>query len=132
MSPIAESSSSSSPKRRRIARDGDQEEVLKLDDQEDDYVPYVPVAQRRQAKLAQFASRGITSDAARKKKEEDEEAEREAAKVDEEREEERRRERARKERTLLQEAQEVHKQKAQEGEYISSTSMFVEAHIDSF
>lgn len=107
-----------SPKRRRITKNDDDYE-MKLDDEgEDDYVPYVPVAQRKAAKLQQFANRGVTGDAARKRKEEEEAAEREAQKEDEEREEEKRRERARKERTLLEEAQEVHKRKAEEGTHI--------------
>lgn len=74
-------------------------------------MPYVPVAQRRQAKLAKLTSWGANAakDKARQQQEEEEEKE------DEEREEEKRREKARKERTLLVEAQEVHYKKAAEG-----------------
>lgn len=104
MAPVA-----SSPKRRRV----EPEDEYKLDDENDDYVPYVPVAQRRQQKLAQLASRGQTqSAAALRALQEQAEAD---AQNDEEKEEERRRDRQRKERTLLQEAQEVMKQKAEEG-----------------
>lgn len=100
----------SSPKRRRI----DPEEDLRLEE-DDEYVPYVPVAQRRQAKLAQLANRGQTHSTSVPKVS-DEDAEREA-REDAEREEEKRRERFRKERTLLQEAQEVHKRQAEEGKH---------------
>ena len=94
-------------KRRRVQRSPSPE--LKLDD--DNYQPYVPVAQRKQAKLAKLTSWGTGNDKDKAKKLKEEEEERE----DEEREEERRRERARKERTLLMEAQEVHDRKAAEG-----------------
>lgn len=99
----------SSPKRRRIGT----EQELSLDQEHEDYVPYVPVAQRRQQKLAQFATRGQAQSAAilRAQREQEEREQRE----DEEREEEKRRERLRKERTLLEEAQEVMKRKAEEG-----------------
>ncbi|KZT66838.1 DEAD-domain-containing protein [Daedalea quercina L-15889] len=98
-------SQESVPKRRRIQRSPSPE--YKLDD-EDKYEPYVPVAQRRQAKLAKLTSWGTDkSKAAAQQQEQDE-------RDDEEREEERRRERARKERTLLMEAQEVHERKAAE------------------
>lgn len=105
MAPVA-----SSPKRRRIDTEG---EDYKLDDETDDYVPYVPVAQRRAQKLAQFAGRGQTESAAALQARLEQEAR--DAKEDEEREEERRRERVRKERTLLQEAQDVMKRRAEEG-----------------
>jgi len=99
----------SSPKRRRIKT----EQEISLDQEHDDYVPYVPVAQRRQQKLAQFANRGQAQSAAilRAQREEEEREQRE----DEDREEEKRRDRLRKERTLLEEAQEVMKRKAEEG-----------------
>ncbi|KAF4578508.1 hypothetical protein EYR36_000315 [Pleurotus pulmonarius] len=91
-------------KRRRVQRSPSP--GLKLDD-DDSYVPYVPVAQRRQEKLAKITSWTANSDRdrARRQKEEMEEQE------DAEKEEERRREKARKERTLLMEAQEVHTKK---------------------
>ncbi|KAH9830995.1 DEAD-domain-containing protein [Rhodofomes roseus] len=95
----------SAPKRRRIQRSPSPE--YKLDD-EASYEPYVPVAQRRQAKFAKLTSRGTEKAKATAGQEEQDERE------DEEREEERRREKARKERTLLMEAQEVHERKAAE------------------
>lgn len=109
------------PKRRRIERT-EEEPVFKLDDAaNDDYVPYVPVAQRRQAKLSKLATRGLAApsanggDGSGGDEERDLEREEREAREDVEREEERRRERARKERTLLEEAQDVMKQKEQEG-----------------
>jgi ATP-dependent RNA helicase DDX41 len=95
-------------KRRRVQRSTSPE--YKLDD-DDSYEPYIPVALRRQAKLAKLTSWGTSADKNKAQKQMQEEEERE----DEEREEERRRERARKERTLLVEAQEVHDKKAAEG-----------------
>ncbi|KAF9052787.1 P-loop containing nucleoside triphosphate hydrolase protein [Panaeolus papilionaceus] len=77
----------------------------KLDDEDDDYQPYIPVAQRRQQKLAKLSSLGMTTE---KPKQEDDADEIEDA----QREEELRREKARKERTLLLEAQEVQQRKA--------------------
>ncbi|KAI0060852.1 P-loop containing nucleoside triphosphate hydrolase protein [Artomyces pyxidatus] len=77
--------------------------ALKLDD--DNYEPYIPVAQRRQAKLAKLTSLGTTDSKAKQQRETEEDRE------DEEREEERRREKARKEKSLLAEAQEVHSKK---------------------
>ncbi|TFY82145.1 hypothetical protein EWM64_g1873 [Hericium alpestre] len=81
--------------------------VYNLNDE--DYEPYIPVAQRRHAKLAKLQSRGTTADvaSARQSQEKDERDE-------EEREEERRREKTRKEQTLLMQAQEVHLKKATE------------------
>ncbi|GBE82546.1 ATP-dependent RNA helicase DBP2 [Sparassis crispa] len=98
----------SAPKRRRIQRSPSP--AYKLDDEDDSYQPYVPVAQRRQAKLARLTSWGTSTDKDKSKGQEEERDEQE----DEEREEERRRERARKERTLLMEAQEVHDKRAAE------------------
>ena len=101
-------SNGSAYKRRRVRRSPTPE--YKLDD-DDSYVPYVPVAQRKQAKLAKLTSWGANAEKDKAKQQKEEEEERE----DEEREEERRKERARKERTLLMEAQEVHERKAAEG-----------------
>ncbi|KAH9946399.1 P-loop containing nucleoside triphosphate hydrolase protein [Epithele typhae] len=84
--------------------------VYKLDDEDDSYEPYVPVAQRRQAKLAKLTSWGANTEKDQAKRLQEELDERD----DEEREEERRREKTRKERTLLMEAQEVHDRKAAE------------------
>lgn len=96
-------------KRARIQRSPSP--VYKLDDEDDSYEPYVPVAQRRQAKLAKLTSWGANAEKEKARRLEEEQEERD----DEEREEERRREKARKERTLLMEAQEVHDRKAAEG-----------------
>ena len=85
--------------------------VYKLDDEDDTYQPYVPVAQRRQAKLAKLTSWGANAEKDKARQLQEEQDDRD----DEEREEERRREKARKERTLLMEAQEVHDRKAAEG-----------------
>ena len=82
----------SAAKRRRLQRSPTPE--YKLDDEDDNYVPYVPVAQRRQAKLAKLTSRGANTDQDQAKRQQEEQEEKE----DEEREEERRREKARKER----------------------------------
>ncbi|KAI0807058.1 P-loop containing nucleoside triphosphate hydrolase protein [Fomes fomentarius] len=95
-------------KRARIQRSPSP--VYKLDDTDDSYEPYVPVAQRRQAKLAKLTSWGANAEKDKVRQLQEEQEERE----DEEREEERRREKARKERTLLMEAQEVHDRKAAE------------------
>ncbi|KAI1790717.1 P-loop containing nucleoside triphosphate hydrolase protein [Ganoderma leucocontextum] len=95
-------------KRARIQRSPSP--VYKLDDEDDSYEPYVPVAQRRQAKLAKLTSWGANAEKEKATRLQDEEDDRD----DEEREEERRREKARKERTLLMEAQEVHDRRAAE------------------
>lgn len=102
--------SESDSKRRRIQRS--ESPTYKLDDEDDSYEPYVPVAQRREAKLAKLTSWGTNSEKDRAKKQQEELDERR----DEEEEEARRREKSRKERTLLMEAQEVHSKKAEEGE----------------
>ncbi len=101
---------STSTKRRRVQRSPSPQYKI-----EDDYSdePYVPVAQRRQAKLAKLTSWGANNEKDKAKIQQEEEEEKE----DEEREEERRRERARKERTLLMEAQEVHDKRAVEGAF---------------
>ncbi|KZO95875.1 DEAD-domain-containing protein [Calocera viscosa TUFC12733] len=83
-------------------------------DDDNSFVPYVPVKKRREARLAAFISTpsGSTAQtqAAQRAREriELEEA------ADEERQEELRRERERRERTLLSEAQEVHRRRAEE------------------
>ncbi|KAL0578431.1 hypothetical protein V5O48_003581 [Marasmius crinis-equi] len=96
-------------KRRRIQR-SPSPPTYKLDDEADDYEPYIPVAQRRQLKLAKLSSLGASTETAQAGRKEEAEAEPE----DEDREEERRREKSRKERTLLMEAQEVHSKRAAE------------------
>jgi ATP-dependent RNA helicase DDX41 len=115
--------SDSTQKRRRIQR-SPSPPVYKLDDGDDAYEPYVPVAQRRQAKLAKLSALSSTSDAREKAKNQLEEL---LEKEDAEREEERRREGARKERTLLVEAQEVHSRKAAEGARLA----FISRHLVS-
>lgn len=91
-------------KRRRVDED---EEMYKLDDEVDDYVPYVSVKEKRMQRLQKLSSaRGALHEPTKAPEEVVEE------KLDEEREEEKRRERARQERTLLLEAQEVKAKKA--------------------
>ncbi|TFK72589.1 DEAD-domain-containing protein [Pluteus cervinus] len=92
-----------STKRRRIQRSPSP--VYQLDNDDDSYQPYVSVTQRQQEKRAKLLSLGGTSSKA-KKQEEAQENE------DDQNEEDLRRERARKEKTLLVEAQEVHRKKA--------------------
>lgn len=99
---------SSPQKRRRVTRSPSPQ--YKLDDENDNYEPYVPIAQRRQAKLAAIKSRTLkdradTPDISANEHEQ----------PDEEDEEEKQRERERKERTLLLEAQEIQRKKAIEG-----------------
>jgi ATP-dependent RNA helicase DDX41 len=102
--------SESVQKRRRIQRSPSP--PVYILDENDTYEPYIPVAQRREAKLAKLSALSTSSDLRAKAKKELEEL---LEKEDAEREEERRRERTRKERTLLVEAQEVHSRKAAEG-----------------
>jgi ATP-dependent RNA helicase DDX41 len=78
---------------------------------DDEYEPYVPVAQRRQAKLAKLSAWGSSTSRDRVREARGAEEERE----DEEQEEERRREKVRRGRALLVEAQEVHSKKVSEG-----------------
>ncbi|KAF8497102.1 P-loop containing nucleoside triphosphate hydrolase protein, partial [Russula emetica] len=94
-------------KRRRVQRPPSPQYRIEGDD---DYEPYIPVAQRRQAKLAKLSAWGssTTRDDAREARRVEEERE------DEEQEEERRREKVRRGRALLVEAQEVHSKKASE------------------
>jgi ATP-dependent RNA helicase DDX41 len=98
-------------KRRRVQRSPSPQYRIENDD---DYEPYVPVAQRRQAKLAKLSAWGssATRDDAREARRVEEERE------DEEQEEERRREKVRRGRALLVEAQEVHSKKASEGVWL--------------
>ncbi len=95
-------------KRCRVQRSASPQRRIEGDD---DYEPYVPVAQRRQAKLAKLSAWGssTTRDSAREERRVEEDRE------DEEQEEERRREKVRRGRALLVEAQEVHSKKASEG-----------------
>ncbi|KAF5332961.1 hypothetical protein D9758_016431 [Tetrapyrgos nigripes] len=92
-------------KRRRVNRSPSP--VYKLDDEDESYEPYIPVAQRRQEKLAKLASLGGNSE----KQQARAELEQREEEVNEE---ERLREKQRNERTLLMEAQEVHSRKAAE------------------
>lgn len=97
-------------KRRKVERSPSP--VYKLDDEDDTYEPYIPVARRRQEKLNLLASRGLNRELLRKQQEEHTQ--------EELKEEERRKERERREKTLLVEAQEVHSRKAAEGMVSSS------------
>lgn len=99
----------SPPKRRRVQRSPSPPQY-RLDDEAEDYKPYVPVSQRRQEKLAKFASRGANTDKnAAQRHREQQEKEEAANEAESEREKQRR------ERTLLMEAQEVHSKKAAQG-----------------
>jgi ATP-dependent RNA helicase DDX41 len=100
----------STTKRRRIERSPSPS--YKLDGDDDEYEPYIPLSQRRQEKLAKFSSLGVNAERQKAKRIQEEQEEREDAL----KEEERLREKARKERTLLVEAQEVQKRKADEGQ----------------
>jgi ATP-dependent RNA helicase DDX41 len=100
-----------SHKRRRLVQRSPSPQY-KLDDEEnDDYEPYVPVAQRRQEKLAKLSSWAKTSDKHRPTYAPEDRSDQ----PQDEDEEETRREKLRKDRTLLAEAQEVHLKKAAEG-----------------
>lgn len=81
-------------------------------DDDDNYTPYVPVAKRRANLLASLSSRQQPTKAVTKTPE-DLAREQEALQREQEAAEEVRRERARKERTLLEEAQEVKKRQAE-------------------
>ena len=85
-------------------------------DQVDDenYTPYVPLSKRRANLLSSLHQKTSVKNVKTKTTEE-EVAEKEAIRKAEEEEEEVRREKARKERTLLQEAQEVKKRQAEQG-----------------
>lgn len=101
----------SSHKRRRLLQRSPSPQY-KLDDEEnDDYEPYVPVAQRRQEKLAKLSSLAKPSD----KRGLTYASEDRSDQLQDEDEEEIKREKLRKDRTLLAEAQEVHLKKAAEG-----------------
>lgn len=97
------------PSRRRYAR-SPSPQVYKLDD-EDTYEPYIPVAQRRQEKMAKLSSLGFNANKKTARRLQEKQQERE----DVQQEEEIKKEKARKERMLLFEAQEVHMKKAAEG-----------------
>lgn len=97
-------------KRRRRVED-ESLPTYSLDDADDNYEPYVPVAIRRQAKVAALVNRGLNH---RQKS-----ISRQIDTADDElKDEEKQKERERKERTLLLEAQEVHRKKAAEGLFV--------------
>ncbi|PFH47084.1 hypothetical protein AMATHDRAFT_68432 [Amanita thiersii Skay4041] len=96
---------SQTSKRRRVEHSPP---VYRLDDEDDSYEPYIPAARRRQEKLAKLTSWGMNTDRDTPKIDDNQEHE------DAQKEEEMRREKARKGRTLLMEAQEVHQRKAAE------------------
>jgi ATP-dependent RNA helicase DDX41 len=89
---------------------------FKLDDEDDSYEPYVPVAQRRRQKMAKLYVE-------KQQKEDLDDNE------DAQREEELRKEKARMERTLLIEAQEVHSKKAVEGMFYMLDSSYQVIHL---
>ncbi|KAH9998988.1 P-loop containing nucleoside triphosphate hydrolase protein [Russula vinacea] len=97
---------SDSVKRRRIQRSPSPQYRMESDDE---YEPYVPVAQRRQEKLAKLSAWGSST-----ARDNFREARVDEEREDEEQEEERRREKVRRGRALLVEAQEVHSKKASE------------------
>lgn len=81
---------------------------------DDNYTPYVPLSKRRANLLSSLHQKSSVRNVKTKTTEE-EVAEKEAIRKAEEEAEETRREKARKERTLLQEAQEVKKRQAEQG-----------------
>jgi len=109
----------SSSKRRRSQRSPSP--TYKLDDEDDTFEPYIPVAHRRAQKLAKLASLASDSDKQRLFKKQQQELE---EYQDAQKEEESLREKARMERTLLMEAQEVHSRRAAEGVLLVFPSIF--------
>ena len=111
--PFMTLASSSGRRRRDVSPETEQRYSL-VDG--DEYEPYIPVAERRQIQLAKIGNRGLTKtsspnpnslrDNGREWDEEEEGKEEEG---------ERLKEKLRKERTLLEEAQEVHRKKDIEG-----------------
>ena len=101
---------SDSVKRRRIQRSPSPQYKMESDEE---YEPYVPVAQRRQEKLSKLSAWGSST-----ARDNFREARVDEEREDEEQEEERRREKVRRGRALLVEAQEVHSKKASEGVYL--------------
>jgi len=97
------------PHRRRHTRSPSP--TYKIDDEDDNYELYIPVAQRRQEKLAKLSSLGFNSTKKVAKRLQEEQEERE----DFQQEEEVKKEKTRRERMLLLEAQDVQKRKAFEG-----------------
>ena len=88
-------------------------------DDDDDYEPYIPIAQRKQAKLNSLLKRGAiggdsrTSQTSQPQPEADEEED----------DEDTRREQARRERALLLEAQAVQAKKAAEGDCLLCSAL---------
>ncbi|CUA72279.1 ATP-dependent RNA helicase DDX41 [Rhizoctonia solani] len=78
-----------------------------------DYVPYVPVAKRRQERVKRLEQLASTDETEARRKQR-EEAKRREEEADEERQADEAREEARRQRTLLDRAQEVKKKKAEE------------------
>jgi hypothetical protein len=79
-----------------------------------DYVPYVPVAKRRQERVKRLEQLASTDEAEARRRQR-EEAKRREEEADEERQADEAREEARRQRTLLDRAQEVKQKKAEEG-----------------
>ncbi|CCO26078.1 crossover junction endonuclease MUS81 [Rhizoctonia solani AG-1 IB] len=85
-----------------------------------DYVPYVPVAKRREERVKRLEQL-VSTDETEARRRQREEAKRREEEADEERKADEAREEARRQRTLLDRAQEVKKKKAEEGMNDSST-----------
>lgn len=94
---------------------------MNLDYDDLEYEPYIPVAQRMEAKLAKLTSLSANSEKDQVRKQRDELEERTHEEEDDEAQQ---REKARKERTLLMEAQEVHSKRAEEGLYVLNINGF--------
>ncbi|ELU44676.1 DEAD-box protein abstrakt [Rhizoctonia solani AG-1 IA] len=84
-----------------------------------DYVPYVPVAKRREERVKRLEQLASTDETEARRRQR-EEAKRREEEADEERKADEAREEARRQRTLLDRAQEVKKKKAEEGEHTSN------------
>lgn len=107
-------SEGSGSRARDNARDDGPSSGWDTKDDDDNYTPYVPLSKRRANLLSSLHNKS-SSKHVKTKTIEEEANEKEAAKKAEEEAEEIRREKARKERTLLQEAQEVKKRQAEQG-----------------
>ena len=86
----------------------------------EDYKPYIPVAKRRKQLLSKLEAKKVADELPK---------EREQRERDEVDTEEREREKIRRERTLLQQAQEVKERRAIEGEHQFSVALRVEAML---
>jgi ATP-dependent RNA helicase DDX41 len=111
--PVASGSTSPPNTKPSASKDNGVHDVYKpAENDDDDYTPYVPVAKRRANLLSSLTQRQQPAKAVNKTPE-DLAREEEALQREQEAAEEVRRERARKERTLLEEAQDVKRQQAE-------------------